>query len=249
MLPSSNPDLHPLIRKLDSIFDLTAEERHGIAKLQVTIRNLKADQDIVRDGDRPSQCCLILEGFAFRYKALEGGKRQIFSFHIPGDIPDLQSLHLTVMDHALATLTAGKVAFIQHETMRSFLHAHPRISDAFWRDTLVDAAVFREWMVGIGRRDAPTRIAHLFCEMFVRMQAVGLAEDYTCNLPITQTELADALGLSTVHVNRSLMALRATGTVDVAKGKLIVKDWAGLQEAGEFDPTYLHLRPPAAMAA
>jgi CRP-like cAMP-binding protein len=249
MLPSSNPDLHPLIRKLDSIFDLTAEERHGVAKLQVTIRDLKENQDIVRDGDRPSQCCLILEGFAFRYKALEGGKRQIFSFHIPGDVPDLQSLHLTVMDHALATLTASKVAFIQHETMRSFLHAHPRISDAFWRDTLIDAAVFREWMVGIGRRDARTRIAHLFCEMFVRMQAVGLAHDGACDLPITQAELADALGLSTVHVNRSLQSLRSAELIELTRGRLTVKDWDGLQAAGEFDPTYLHLRPPAAKAA
>jgi CRP-like cAMP-binding protein len=249
MVPSSNPDLHPLICKLESIFDTTAEERHGIAKLPVTIRDLKADQDIVRDGDRPSQCCLILEGFAFRYKALEGGKRQIFSFHIPGDIPDLQSLHLTMMDHALATLTPSKVAFIQHETVRAFLHAHPRIADAFWRDTLIDAAVFREWMVGIGRRDAPTRIAHLFCEMFARMKAVGLCEGNACDLPITQSELADALGLSTVHVNRSIMALRATGTVEIRQGKLIVKNWAGLQQVGEFDPTYLHLRPPASRAA
>jgi CRP-like cAMP-binding protein len=249
MVPSSNPDLHPLIRKLESIFDLTAEERHGIAKLPVTIRDLKADQDIVRDGDRPSQCCLILDGFAFRYKALEGGRRQIFSFHIPGDMPDVLSLHLAVMDHALATLTPAKVAFIRHDTVRAFLHEHPRIGDAFWRDTLIDAAVFREWMVGIGRRDAPTRIAHLLCEMFLRLKVVGLAEGDACDLPITQAEIADALGLSTVHVNRSLQTLRAKDLFELRGGKLTVKDWEGLQEAGEFDPTYLHLKAPISRAA
>jgi CRP-like cAMP-binding protein len=249
LVPSSNPDLHPLVRKLGTIFDLTVEERHGIAKLPVTIRDLKEDLDIVRDGDRPSQCCLILEGFAFRYKILEGGKRQIFSFHIPGDIPDAQSLHLTVMDHALACLTPSKVAFIQHETLRAFFHAHPRIGDAFWRDTLIDAAIFREWMVGLGRRDASTRIAHLFCEMFVRLDAVGLTDRDTCELPMTQAELGDALGLSTVHVNRSLQALRARGLIELRRGELTVKDWEGLQGAGEFDPTYLHLKAPAPRAA
>jgi len=248
MVPSSNPDLHPLIRKLESIFDLTEEERHGIAKLPVSIRDLKADEDIVRDGDRPTRCCLILDGFAFRYKALEGGKRQIFSFHIPGDIPDVQSLHLTMMDHALGTLTPSKVAFIQHETVRAFLHAHPRIGDAFWRDTLIDAAVFREWMVGLGRRDAPTRIAHLFCEIFARLKAVGLSDGDTCDFPVTQAELGDALGLSTVHVNRSLQVLRAANLIELRRGKLMVKDWDNLQAAGEFEPTYLHLRYPTPRA-
>ena len=246
MIPSHNPDLHPLIRKLESIFELTAEERDAITRLPMTVRDLKTDQDIVRDQDRPSQCCLILEGFACRYKALEGGKRQIFSFHIPGDIPDLQSLHLAVMDHSLATITKGKVAFIAHDTVRACVRAHPRIGDAFWRDTLIDAAVFREWMAGIGRRDAPTRIAHLFCEMFARMKAVGLAQEDTCEWPITQAEVGDALGLSTVHVNRSLQKLRETGAVEVRGASLTVKDWDALQELGEFDPTYLHLRKEAA---
>jgi CRP-like cAMP-binding protein len=246
MLSSSNADLHPLIRKLESIFPLTAEEREGITKLPMTVRDLKADQDIVRDQDRPSQCCLILEGFACRYKALEGGKRQIFSFHIPGDIPDLQSLHLSVMDHSLATITRGKVAFITHNTVRAFLRAHPRIGDAFWRDTLIEAAVFREWMAGIGRRDAPTRIAHLFCEMFARLKAVGLVDGNTCEWPITQAEVGDALGLSTVHVNRSLQKLRETGAVEVGGARLAVKDWDALQELGAFDPTYLHLRKEVA---
>jgi CRP-like cAMP-binding protein len=141
------------------------------------------------------------------------------------------------------------VAFIAHDTLRGFMRAHPRIGDAFWRETLIDAAVFREWMAGIGRRDAPTRIAHLFCEMFVRMQAIGLANGNTCPMPVTQAELADALGLSTVHVNRSLQHLRGLDLIELRGGRITIKDWDGLQAAGEFEPTYLHLRPSAAEAA
>src|SRR5215217_545046 len=154
MLPASNPDLHPLIRKLESIAPVSDDERAAIAALPITVRELKADADIVRDQDQPSQCCAILEGFACRYKVLPGGKRQIMSFHIPGDIPDLQSLHLEVMDHSLATIVASKVAFIPHDAVRFFLRAHPRIADVFWRDTLIDAAMFRERVVNVGRRDA-----------------------------------------------------------------------------------------------
>src|SRR3954467_6303602 len=173
--PVPNAKLAPLILRLESIASLSEEERQAIVALPMTVRDLKADQDIVRDQDRPSQCCLILEGWGFRYKILEGGKRQIFSFHIAGDIPDLQSLHLQVMDHSLATLVPSKVAFIPHETVRAFIRAHPRIGDAFWRDTLIEAAVFREWRAGIGRREASARIAHLFCELFVRLKAVDRA--------------------------------------------------------------------------
>jgi CRP-like cAMP-binding protein len=246
MLPHSNPDLHPLIRKLESIAPVSKDEREAIADLPITVRDLKADADIVRDQDRPSQCCLILEGFACRYKVLPGGKRQIFSFHIPGDIPDLQSIHLQVMDHSLATMVPSKVAFIPHETVRAFIRAHPRIGDIFWRDTLIDAAIFREWVANVGRREAYERIAHLFCELFVRVRAVGLNNGDSYEMPVTQAELADATGLSTVHVNRTMQALRANGLIKTENGKVVIQDWEGLQEAGEFDPTYLHIRKQAA---
>src|SRR3954471_5102138 len=226
--------------------DLSGEEREALAKLPVMVRELRADQDIVRDHDRPSQCCAILRGFAFRYKVLEGGKRQIFSFHIPGDLPDLQSLHLNVMDHSLATLVDSEVAFVTHDNMRKFIRAFPRIGEIFWRDTLIDAAVFREWMAGIGRRDAYARIAHLFCELFVRHKAVGLANGEAFPMPITQAEIGDALGLSTVHVNRTLQDLRANGLVRSRNGSLVVEHWEALKEAGGFDPTYLHMRKEAA---
>jgi CRP-like cAMP-binding protein len=240
-----NVNLHPLIRKLESIAPVTDNEKQAIVGLPMVLRDLQADQDIVREQDPASQCCLILDGFACRYKILPSGKRQIFSFHIPGDIPDLQTLHLQVMDHNLGTLVPSKVAFISHETVRAFLRAHLRIADVFWRDTLIEAAIYREWMAGIGRREAYARIAHLLCELFVRLRAVGLTHGDAYEMPITQTELADSLGLSTVHVNRTLQQLRGSGIISTSRGKVVIRNWNKLQEAGEFDPTYLHLKKSA----
>jgi CRP-like cAMP-binding protein len=246
---NSNQDHSRLIRKLETIVDLSAEEKEAVLGLPMTIRTVDADQDLVRDGDRPSECCLILEGFACRYKLLPDGKRQIMSFHIPGDVPDLQSLHLNIMDHGLGTLVPSKVGLIPHEHFRELTHRCPRIGDVFWRDTLIDAAVFREWMIGIGRRSAYTRIAHVLCELLVRLRAVGLANGHNIDLPVTQAELGDALGLSTVHVNRVLQELRGDGLIILRGRFLSVQDWPALKKAGEFDPTYLHLARKVESAA
>jgi len=245
--PSANSHLEPLIRRLESIAPVSDEERQAIAALPITVRDLRADQDILRDQDRPSQCCVILEGFACRYKLLPGGRRQIVSFHIPGDIPDLQSLHLEIMDHNLGTVVPSKVAFIPHETVRLFLRAHSRIADVFWRDTLIDAAVFREWVVNVGRREAYGRIAHVLCEVYVRLRAVGLVNGQSYLMPVTQAELGDATGMSTVHVNRTLQELRRDGLISTPRsGQVVIESWDGLQKAGEFDQTYLHLTKFAA---
>ena len=240
---ASAPDAHPLVRKLESITDITPEERQALLDLPMKVQAIGADQDIVREGDRPSRCCLLVQGFACRYKMTLPGKRQIMAFHIPGDIPDLQSLHLATLDHSLGTITPCEVGFIHHEDMHKLIRHCPRLGDLFWRDTLIDAAIFREWMVGLGRREAYGRIAHLFCEMMVKLRAVGLADGNTCDLPITQTELGDALGVSTVHVNRVLQELRGDGLITLRSGTLTVLDWDGLRQAGEFDPAYLHLDP------
>jgi len=243
------PEHSRLIRKLETIVELSDEEKRKVLGLPMTIKSVGEDQDLVRDGDRPSECCMIIEGFACRYKLTVEGKRQIMSFHIPGDIPDLQSLHLEVMDHSLGTLVPSKVGFIQHDHMRELCHRCPRIGDVFWRDTLIDAAVFREWMVGIGRRSAYTRIAHVLCELLVRFRSVGLANGHDIEMPVTQAEIGDALGLSTVHVNRVLQELRGNDLITLRGRFLSVKDWLGLKEAGEFDPTYLHLSGKAREAA
>jgi CRP-like cAMP-binding protein len=156
------------------------------------VRKLGPDQDIVRDGDRPSQSCLLLEGLLCRYKLAGGDKRQILAFHIPGEVPDLQSLFLRTLDHSLASVTPSKVGFIQHEALHRLMLEFPRLAGVFWRETLIDAATFREWMVGLGQRKAPSRIAHFLCEMYVRLDSIGMAENRTVALPISQEELGDA---------------------------------------------------------
>jgi CRP-like cAMP-binding protein len=243
-----NNDARPLARKLESILHLSDGEKDAISRLPLQIAEIKADQDIVREGDRPSRSCVLLEGFTCNYKLVADGKRQILAFHIPGDIPDLQSLHLKVLDNGLATITPCRVGFVQHETLREICERFPRIAIAFWRDTLIDAAVFREWMTSIGRRSAYARIAHLLCEMVVRLRVVGLTEGHTCDLPITQTEFGDALGLSLVHVNRTMQELRRAGLISFRGSTLTVLDWEGLRKAGEFDSTYLHLDASRAAA-
>ncbi len=240
---------HPLVRKLESITDLTSDEREALRALPMMVRTIGADQDILQDGDRPSQCCVLLEGFLCRYKLAGEDKRQILAFHIPGEIPDLQSLHLKTLDHSMAAVTASKVGFIRHEAVHRLMADHPRLAGVFWRETLIDGAIFREWMIGLGRRKAPGRMAHLFCEMYVRWDSIGMARGGTVPLPITQTELGDTLGLSSVHTNRALQDLRGENLVRFERGKLTVLDWNGLVQAGEFDPTYLHLDPKASVQA
>jgi CRP-like cAMP-binding protein len=233
--------LTPLVRKLESVATLSEDERAAILSLPTTIRQMRADHDIVRERDKPSQCCLVLEGWLCRYKIKETGTRQIFSFHVAGDVPDLQSLHLKTMDHNLGTLVQSTVAFIQHDSVRDLARSFPHVANILWRDTLIDAAIFREWMVGMGRRDAPARIAHLLCELFLKLRAIGLTKGYSCNFPVTQSVLGDALGLSTVHVNRSLMELRGRGLITLEKQVLTILNWDELQKEGGFDPLYLHL--------
>jgi CRP-like cAMP-binding protein len=239
---SFHPAVFPLIRKLESIVSLDENERATLLNLPLQVVSLKADQDIVREGDRPTRSCALLEGFTAMFKVTAEGKRQITAFHIPGDIPDLQSLHLEVLDTSLSTLTPCKVGFIQHEALQDLCDRHPRIAKALWRETLIDAAIFREWTVNVGRREAYSRIAHILCELTVRLQAVGLTPDNTCKIPITQSEFADATGLSNVHVNRVLQELRADGLILLKGDTLQVLDWDQLKQAGDFDATYLHLQ-------
>ena len=239
----TSPHMSPLIRKLEQLFPLTSEERELLEAACSRAIQMDGDQDVVREGDQPSDCNLLLEGIVCRYKLLEDGKRQIFSFHIPGDIFDAQSFLLETMDHSVATLTRCRIAVIPHKMIRRITEEYPRIARAIWKDTLVDAAIFREWMASIGRRSAYQRIAHLMCEMVVKFHAVGLADDHRrIDWPMTQNGLGDALGLSLVHVNRTLQELRGEDLITLRDGTLIVHDWDALTRAGQFEPRYMHLR-------
>lgn len=232
-----------LIRKLESLGFLSPPDRAALAELPVRVRTFAADQEITRQGDTPTECCLVVAGFLCRYIVTSHGKRQILSFHSNGDLPDLQSLNLGVMDYTLATLAPSTLAFVQHETLHSLIAHHPQIRALLWRDTLIDAAIFRQWMVSMGRRSSESHLAHLVCELLIRMGAVGLVEDRACRLPITQSQLGDALGISTVHVNRVLQDLRRKNLLTLQGGVLTVLDWEGLTALGEFDPTYLSIAP------
>lgn len=245
--PSSEHDR--LIRKLERNTKLTDEDREALGRLPMMVRSIPADTDIVRQGDRATECCLILDGFACRYQTTDEGRRQILSFHIPGDIPDLQSLYLSVIDDYLGTLVPTRAAFISHQALYALFRARPELAGAFWRNTLIDGAMFRRWILNVGRHEAYARIAHLFCELLLRLQAVGLATDNTMEMPATQAELGDALGITTVHVNRTLMALRKAGLITLRGATLTVNDWDALVAAGDFDPAYLHLSPTGARSS
>lgn len=237
-----------LLRKLENLLKLSDGERQAVQSLPVQTTVLKGGQDIVREGDRPSRSCLILSGMACSYKVTGDGKRQMLAFNIPGDLPDLQSLYLEVMDHSIGTITTCGVGFIPHEALNDLCERQPRIARALWRETLVSAAIFREWVLNVGRRDALSRLAHVFCELVVRLKAVGLIEDHNASLPITQTELADALGITTVHVNRVLQQMRSERLIELKGDRLHIPDWEQLKVIGDFDPTNLHMKEQDAAA-
>lgn len=241
---SNHTSQHALARKLEAIFDITVHERIAINSLPFHVRDYAPNTDIARERDRPSQCCVVLRGVACRYKLIDNGRRQILSVHYEGDIPDLQSLHLEVMDHNFGTLTAARLGFLPHTTIRAFLRDHPRLGEALWRDTMVEGSIFREWMVGLGTRSAFARMAHFLCETVVRQRAAAIVDANGKNVPMpfTQSDMAQALGLSLVHVNRTIRALRTRGLATVTRSSIVVGDWDGLRTAGDFDPAYLHLR-------
>lgn len=229
------------LRKLERNEALTDDERAAYVAILGRTRTFGAREDIMPEGARPTFSTVMLTGVACRYRTMLEGRRQIVSLQFAGDMCDLHSLLLQPMDHAIGALTACTVAQIPHETVREVVRRHPRLGEAFWRDTLIDGAVFREWIVSLGRRTAYVRVAHLFCEALVRLRAVGLAEGCEFDLPLTQADLADAFGLSIVHVNRVLQRLRSDGLVSMRGGRVAIHDWRGLKAAAEFSPAYLHL--------
>ncbi len=237
-----------LIRKLEQFGTLSSEERRVLEDLPINARPVEADQDLAREGQASSHCILLLSGMVCRYRLLQNGQRQIMSFHFPGDILDLTSLLLGKMDHNIGTLTPVEVTPIAHATLLDWTERHPRLGRLLWRDTLVDAAMFREWVVNVGRRSALARTAHLLCEIITRLSSVGLTHDHTCDLPITSAEIADATSLSMVHVNRVLQDLRTKNLVELRGKTLLMLDWAGLQQAGGFDPAYLQYGGVSALA-
>ncbi|WP_312793760.1 Crp/Fnr family transcriptional regulator [Tianweitania sp.] len=231
-----------LIKGLATKARLSEEDRSALAALPIDELHVQRGQDVLREGDRPSRSALLISGLTCSYKTLASGRRQITAFYHAGDVPDLQSLHLDVADNSILALVDSHIGYIRHRDLEDISAKYPTVSKALWRATLVDAAIYREWTTNLGQRDAMSRMAHLFCETLVKQQVIGLASGDSCMFPVTQAELADALGLSVVHVNRSLMELRASGTISFERAELIVHDLGALEKQGGFDRSYLHLR-------
>lgn len=235
-------EIDALIRKLESVGTLSAAQRAAIEAFPVQTASLRKGQDAVVEGELVTRCVLLLDGFLHRYKALEDGRRQIFAFHTPGDVPDLHSLHLSTIDHSIAATGDCVVGFIPHSALRDAFATVPGLVDVFWRATLIEGAIFRTWMLSMGRRDAATQMAHLFCELYARLRAVGRAEGSEFHVPLIQEELADAMGISTVHANRVLQQLRRRGLITFDTKLVRIPDWNALRAFAGFDPQYLHLR-------
>ncbi|MEW5687088.1 MAG: Crp/Fnr family transcriptional regulator [Pseudomonadota bacterium] len=219
---------------------MSADERLAIEAMAGAARLVPAGAELVGDGEASADCLLLLDGQAFRHKTLPDGRRQILGFHTPGDVLDLQRLFLGV-DYGVTALTSCRVAAVPGSKLTEALIEHPRLAHALWRMSLVEASIQREWMVGMGRKSAYARVAHLLCEMFIRLRACGLTNGERCRFPATQAHLADAVGLSQVHLNRVLQQLRSARLAAFRARELLIMDWTGLAAAGDFDGQYLHL--------
>ncbi len=241
----SNHVLALLVRKLEQWHSLSDEERDGLMTLPHIVRELKAHQYIVWDGDRPQNACLLLGGFAYRHKLAGTGGRQILSIHMKGDLVDLQNSLLGIADHNVQMMTDGSLALIPIQAILDLAFRCPAVGMAMWYETLVEGSIFREWILNVGRRDAFTAIAHLLCEFALRAQMAEIGQTTNCELPFTQEQLADAVGLTSVHVNRTLMRLEEEGHIRRSRRMIEIDDWQNLAKVADFEPRYLHIRDGA----
>jgi CRP-like cAMP-binding protein len=224
-----------MIRKLRQHSELPNEDIEALRSIVTSVKNLPADSPIVREGDLSTQCCVILSGFAYRSKVSEDGKRQILSFHIAGDMPDLHGLVLERMDHDLTTLSKARLGFIDHDAIERTLSTRPVLARALWRESLVDAALFRQWIVNLGTRSASGRMAYLIAELRQRLGAMDMIANEQFDFPVTQSMLADALGVSAVHVNRVLQAFRTQGILDLKRNIVTLGDFEKIVKLSGFD--------------
>ena len=232
-------DLH--LKKLRQRDAISGEEERAIRGAVGETRRVAADCVIIRRGQELTSSTLLLSGILCRARDLKGGRRQITELHIAGDFADLHSFTLKRLDHNIISLTPCTLADVPHDNLRRITERFPHLTRVYWFATNLDAAIHREWATSLGRRPAIARLGHLFCELYVRLQIIGLAEDYRYELPLTQPDLAECLGLTPVHVNRTLQELRKRGLIDFADKRVTIHDWAALTKVAEFSPDYLYL--------
>jgi CRP-like cAMP-binding protein len=232
---------NPLLRKLANFAELSAEESAAVLDCCKDVREVAAREDVIAQGDRTGGVKLLLDGFACRYKTLEDGRRQIVAYFVPGDLCDLRVFILKRMDHSIGAIAPSRVATLSPDNVLKLMHNYPTLTRALWWSTLVEEAIAREWIVNVGQRNARERMAHLFCELLYRFRAVGLNQGLSCTLPLTQVELAETLGLSSVHVNRTLQELRRRKLITLDGGTLTIQNLEALEKLSLFNPDYLHL--------
>lgn len=232
--------LSPFLRKLELRDDISSEERAALVACASEEVTYPAGADLVREGERPGTSILVIEGFTARYSDSATGTRQITAIHVPGDFVDLHSFILKEMDHSVGALSNCRAIRFPHVRLQALSETHPHLMRLLWLNTLIDGSIHRAWLIAAGR-SAPEQIAHLICELYVRLGVSGLVTDSSFSLPITQMELGEALGLSAVHVNRSLQQLRSEGLFSWHNQHIRILDWEALQRRASFDPRYLHL--------
>jgi CRP-like cAMP-binding protein len=233
-----------LLARFERFNTLLPDDRARLTSLPLKLINFPADSEIVSYGQTCSRCSLLLDGFLYSHKIVAGSRRQITSFYVPGDMADLTTLYLPTVDHTITTLGPAVLAFVPHATLRELLDQSPRLAQAFWRETLVQASIFQEWVVNLGRRDAAARLAHILCELTIRLQAAGLARDLSFSMPWTQTDVADACGISSVHANRVIQEFRHLGLVEWESRRIKIRDWTALVRLAEFNDDYLQCHAP-----
>lgn len=236
-----------LIRKLQEHTELSKTDLATIKQLPGITRHLQKNEDILRQGDKPTDSTVVLEGFIARYHTVSSGRRQYLSFHMPGDMPDAQTLFLETMDFSLCAMEKSVIALVPHAAIINLFKERPETGTAFWKETLIDAAIFREAITNNSSRNLLMRLAHFFCEQYYRAHKSGLTEQDTFKIPLTQTQLGEALASSLPSISRAMSELRKTNTVEFDNGVLQVKDWKKLVQIGDFNPTYLHLKKSASI--
>ncbi|KKB10272.1 hypothetical protein VE26_04665 [Devosia chinhatensis] len=220
---------------------LGLDEKRAIIQSARDRLHFSSGEDLVVEGDRPMRCVLVTSGFACRYRLLPSGERQIMAIHLPGDFVDLHSFLLKEMDHSVGALTECTAVGFPHESLLQVTERFPHLTRMLWLMTLIDAAGHREWLIGLGLLSAPQRTARLFCEIYKRLEIVGLARDHEFRFPVTQVAMGDALGISAVHVNRVVQELRQQDLITWERGTVRILDWSRLVATGQFSDRYLHL--------
>jgi CRP-like cAMP-binding protein len=231
------------LKKLRRRVDISPEEERAIRGMFAGTRQVRADELVVAHGAQLSESLLLLDGWLARIKDLRGGDRQVAELHVPGDFADLHGFTLKRLDHDVISMSECTIAVAPHERVYEMTNQYPRLARIYWLMTNIDAAIHREWTLSLGQRSALSRMAHLFCELFVRLEVVGLVSGNSYRIPLTQRELAECLGLTVVHANRTIQELRRRGLLELEQRELRILDRPGLEAVAEFERGYLYLDP------